>query len=121
MKETERAKIRKVLLEKRVHILQNANITLDGDMVLDVADLPDEMDHASSEAFKSFQLRLRGRERTFLIKIEEALTRLDQGIFGRCEECQRQIQKKRLEARPEARLCIQCKEMQEREERQYRA
>ena len=121
MKTEKMEKFRQILLEKRVAIVQNATNTLDSGMVLEVADLPDYMDQASSEEMQSFQFRLRGRERFFFARIEEALSKIDQDIFGICEECERRIQPKRLEARPEARLCIKCKEKQEREERQYRS
>ena len=52
-------------------------------------------------------------------KIDLALRKLDEGIYGICEECEEMISIKRLQARPEAPLCIQCKEAQEREEAVY--
>ena len=88
-------------------------------MTLDSADLPDEMDLASSEYLQSFTIRLRGRERTFLAKIDKALQKIDASTFGICEACEEEISVKRLEARPETTLCIRCKEEQEREERQF--
>ena len=88
-------------------------------MTPDAADLPDEMDLASSEYLQSFQFRLRGRERSFLSKIDKALAKIDDGSFGVCEECDEPIHPKRLEARPETTLCIKCKEEQEREEQQF--
>ena len=54
-----------------------------------------------------------------LQKIEHALLKIDQGTFGICEECDEPISLKRLQARPEAQLCIQCKEAQEKEEAVY--
>jgi DnaK suppressor protein len=88
-------------------------------MTLDSDDLPDEMDLASSEYLQSFTFRLRGREKTFLKKIENALGKIDQGTFGICEACEEPISMKRLEARPETTLCIRCKEDQERIEKAY--
>ena len=88
-------------------------------MTLDVNDLPDEMDLASSEYLQSFTFRLRGREKTFLKKIDHALKKIEDGNFGVCEECEEPISLKRLEARPETTLCIRCKEDQERIEKAY--
>ena len=119
MKTKELEKFKKILLEKKEMLLQNAKNTLETDMALDAADLPDEMDLASSEYLQSFQFRLRGRERTFLTKIEKALAKISDGTFGTCEDCGEPIHAKRLEARPEATLCIKCKEEQEREEQQF--
>jgi DnaK suppressor protein len=119
MKAKDREKFEKILLDKKDKILKNAQQTLETDMTLDAADLPDEMDLASSEYLQSFQFRLRGRERTFLSKIDKALAKIADGSFGVCEDCGENIHPKRLEARPETTLCIKCKEEQEREERQF--
>ena len=119
MKAKELDKFRKNLVSKRDALLRKAQETLSEDMTLDVNDLPDEMDLASSEYLQSFQFRLRGRERTFVDKINKALTKIDEGSFGVCEECDEPIHLKRLEARPETNLCIRCKEEQEREEKQF--
>ncbi|MDJ0761799.1 MAG: TraR/DksA C4-type zinc finger protein [Myxococcota bacterium] len=119
MKAKDLEKFEKILIEKREMLLKNARQTLESDMTLDTADLPDEMDLASSEYLQSFQFRLRGRERTFLSKIDKALAKIKDSSFGVCEECEDQIHPKRLEARPETTLCIKCKEAQEREEQQF--
>ena len=99
--------------------MRNAQKTLDEGMALDAADLPDEMDLASSEYLQSFTFRLRGREKTFIKKIDLALSKLEAGAFGICEECGEDISDKRLEARPETALCIRCKEDQERKEKAF--
>jgi DnaK suppressor protein len=119
LKKRELKRFREILEEKRREILRNARRTLSDDMALAVDDLPDEMDLASSEYLQSFTFRLRGREKTFLEKIDRALARIDDGTFGICEECSESIAVKRLEARPETTLCIRCKEDQERTERSY--
>jgi DnaK suppressor protein len=108
-----------LLVEKKEEILKNAKRTLNEDMALDADDLPDEMDLASSEYIQSFTFRLRGREKTFLKKIDHALAKIEDGTFGICEECGEPISVKRLEARPETTLCIRCKEDQERIEKSY--
>jgi DnaK suppressor protein len=110
-------KYRELLLEKRRKVLERARKTLTEHMTLDPNDLPDEMDLASSEYLQSFEFRLRGREKAHLGKLELALKKIDAGSFGICEECEEQISKKRLEARPETGLCIRCKEEQEIDER----
>jgi DnaK suppressor protein len=112
-------KFKQLLESKRDEILKRAKQTLNDDMTLDTNDLPDEMDLASSEYLQSFTFRLRGREKSFLDKIERALQKIEEGTFGNCEECEEEISVKRLEARPETTLCIRCKEDQERAERDF--
>lgn len=110
---------RLLLQEKRNRLLHEAKRTLDNDMVIDSDERMDEVDQASSEYMQAFSFRLRGRERFLMDKIEHALLKIDQGTFGICEECEEPISLKRLQARPEAQLCIQCKEAQEKEEAVY--
>ncbi len=110
---------RLLLQEKRNRLLHEARRTLDNDMVIDSDERMDEVDQASSEYMQAFSFRLRGRERFLMDKIEHALLKIDQGTFGICEECDEPISLKRLQARPEAQLCIQCKEAQEKEEAVY--
>jgi DnaK suppressor protein len=119
MKKSDLKRFREILEEKKEEILRNAKKTLNEDMTLDVDDLPDEMDLASSEYLQSFQFRLRGREKTFLKKIDHAIAKIEAGTFGICEECEEPISMKRLEARPETTLCIRCKEDQERVEKDF--
>jgi DnaK suppressor protein len=119
LKKKDLKRFRELLIEKKEEILKNAKRTLNEDMTLDADDLPDEMDLASSEYLQSFTFRLRGREKTFLKKIDHALAKIDEGTFGICEECEEPISIKRLEARPETTLCIRCKEDQERMEKAY--
>src|SRR5476651_2042041 len=110
-------KFRDMLEARRQEIIKRAQQTLEEDMTLDANDLPDEMDLASSEYLQSFTFRLRGREKSFLDKIQKALIKIEDGSFGICEECGEEISVKRLEARPETTLCIRCKEDQERMEK----
>ncbi len=119
MNKTQLKKFKTLLTEKRDEIVKKAKQTLEEDMTLDANDLPDEMDLASSEYLQSFTFRLRGREKSFLDKIQKALTKIEDGSFGTCEECSEEISVKRLEARPETTLCIKCKEDQERMEKDF--
>lgn len=119
MNKAQLKKFRDQLEAKRDEIIKRAQQTLDQDMSLDVDDLPDEMDLASSEYLQSFTFRLRGREKVFLDKIQKALAKIEDGTFGVCDECGERISVKRLEARPETTLCIRCKEDQERVEKDF--
>ena len=119
MNKVQLKKFRLLLEEKREELVRKAKQTLNEDMTLDVNDLPDEMDLASSEYLQSFTFRLRGREKSFLDKITRALAKLDDNTFGTCEMCGEEISLKRLEARPETSLCIRCKEDQERQEKDF--
>ena len=109
----------KLLKEKRDHLIEEAKRTLDNDMVVPSEERMDEVDQASSEYMQAFSFRLRGRERFLMGKIDKALRKIDDGEYGLCEECDEPISLKRLQARPEAQLCIQCKEAQEKEEAVY--
>lgn len=80
-------------------------------------DLGDSIDESVEEQGTSTELRLKNRERNLLIKISEALERIELGEFGYCTSCGDPISEGRLRARPMAELCIACKEAQEREER----
>jgi DnaK suppressor protein len=110
---------RQILLEKRNRLLTEARRTLDSEMVIEADERMDEVDQASSEYMQAFSFRLRGRERFLMEKIEHALRKIEEGGYGTCEECEEGISLKRLQARPEAQLCIQCKEAQEKEEAVY--
>ncbi|MGO9454504.1 MAG: RNA polymerase-binding protein DksA [Candidatus Binataceae bacterium] len=78
----------------------------------------DPTDRATMESDRNFLLRLRDRERKLLSKIEEAFARIDEGTYGRCEECGGEIGIERLKARPVTTFCIACKSAQEERERQ---
>jgi DnaK suppressor protein len=110
-------KFKKLLLLQREQLIGNARRALSGDIHLDPDDFPDEMDAASSEINLAFTGRLRERERRLLAKIDQALEKIEGNTFGLCESCGEEIGLKRLEARPVAELCIDCKSEQERLER----
>ncbi len=75
--------------------------------------LPDEGDQASREAETEMELQEINRQRNLLREIEAALQRLDQGEYGYCESCGLDIGIKRLDVRPVATLCIDCKSLEE--------
>lgn len=76
----------------------------------------DPADRATAESDRAFTLRIRDRERRLIRKIQAAITRIDDGTYGICEECGDDISIARLKARPVTRLCINCKAKQEEDE-----
>jgi len=106
----------KSMFEEQKRNLVYSQKILDEDFNLKQDDMPDEIDITSSEMETSMRMRLRNREVLYLKKIDEALTRIVSGTFGECESCNEEIEARRLEARPTATLCVNCKEDQERTE-----
>jgi DnaK suppressor protein len=84
----------------------------------DAANFPDPNDRATQESEFSMELRARDRERKLIKKIDESIRHLDNDEFGYCEACGVEIGVKRLEARPTATLCIDCKILDEIREKQ---
>ena len=84
----------------------------------ETANHPDPTDRASQETDMALELRGRDRDRKLIKRIDESIARLDAGDFGYCENCGEEIGFKRLEARPTAVLCIDCKTLDEIRERQ---
>ena len=82
------------------------------------ANFPDPVDRAAQEEEFSLELRTRDRERKLIKKIEKTLKRIDEDDFGFCDECGIEIGVRRLEARPTADMCIDCKTMAEIKEKQ---
>lgn len=112
-------KFKTLLEDRKQEILAQAESSKEKGMTFDPDDLPDEVDLASSEADQSMNLRLRDRERVLLRKVEKALSKIDEGEYGICENCGEEIGVKRMTARPVTDLCIRCKEEQEHVERLY--
>ncbi|MBS3953227.1 MAG: RNA polymerase-binding protein DksA [Methylicorpusculum sp.] len=84
----------------------------------DAANFPDPNDRATQESEFSLELRTRDRERKLIRKIEQALKDIERGDYGYCESCGIEIGIRRLEARPTATLCIDCKTLDEIREKQ---
>lgn len=87
------------------------------DMSDDEETFPDPTDRASLESDRNFLLRIRDRERKLIVKINEALARIEEGTFGICEMCGEDISEERLKARPVTTLCIDCKTEEEEKEK----
>jgi len=97
----------KLDLDRTVHHMQD-----------EASNFPDPTDRASQESDFSLELRTRDRERKLIKKIDESLNLLDSGDYGFCETCGIEITLKRLEARPTATQCIDCKSLDEIREKQ---
>ena len=115
--EKEKVEYFKNLLTKRLEgLLAEAEKT-----VVDMSDkeesFPDPTDRASLESDRNFLLRIRDRERKLIVKIKEALDRIENGNFGICEVCGEEISEERLRARPVTTLCIDCKTDEEEKEK----
>ncbi len=120
MRERELKYFQTLLQEKLDELLKEADRTVDGMTDAKAENFPDPTDRASLESNRNFTLRIRDRERKLIVKIKEALTRIDDGSYGKCEECDEKIGRERLEARPVTTLCIDCKSLQEVNERKQR-
>lgn len=84
----------------------------------EASNFPDPADRATQEEEFSLELRNRDRERKLMKKIEHTLKKIDTGDFGYCDSCGIEIGIRRLEARPTADLCIDCKTLSEIREKQ---
>ena len=119
MRARELKSFRKLLDERRQELMTEASRTVDG-MGENREQFPDPTDRASLEGNRNLLLRIRDRERKLITKIDEALGRIDDGSYGKCEECGGDIGIERLRARPVTTLCIDCKSLQEAQERRLR-
>lgn len=119
MNERQREYFRTKLLAWKEDIIKEAKETLQH-LQDENQNHPDLADRASSETDRSIELRARDRQRKLIAKIEAALTRLEDGTYGYCEETGDPISIRRLEARPIATLSIEAQERHERRERVYR-
>jgi DnaK suppressor protein len=104
-----------MLEQQRKEILSNGK-TLRVDFNVDKDELLDEVDTASHDVEQGMKMRLGNRESLYFRKIEEALLRIKDGSYGHCLDCGGTIGSKRLEVRPTAELCIECKEAAENNE-----
>jgi DnaK suppressor protein len=93
-------------------LLKHADNTVEGMKETD-SYLPDPLDRASYESNRSTALRIRDRESMLINKIRNSLEDIENGEYGICEDCGRDIAIERLKARPVARRCIGCKTKQE--------
>lgn len=109
----------KQLLNDRLQeLLSQANSTVSG-LKGNEDHYADPTDQAAVEADINFQLRIRDRENRLIKKIQTALERIENGVFGICETCGDEISIERLKARPVTTQCIECKSKEERQEKLF--
>ncbi|SIT66068.1 transcriptional regulator, TraR/DksA family [Ectothiorhodosinus mongolicus] len=117
MNNDQKAHFRAILQAWKQELMEEVDRTV-GHMKEDAANFADPADRATQEEEFSLELRTRDRERKLIRKIDEALSDIDNGDYGYCEACGVEIGIRRLEARPTATLCIDCKTLQEIKEKQ---
>ncbi len=116
MNENQKEHFRGMLGNLKNELMQEVDKTV-SHMKKDSVNYSDLNDRASQEEEFSIELRNRDRERKLIKKIDESLNRVGSEDFGYCEECGEEIGLRRLEARPTATLCIECKTLSEMRER----
>ena len=117
MSEPMRKHFTKILLNWKQELMHEVDRTVDH-MKDEAANFPDPADRASQEEEFNLELRARDRERKLIKKIEKTLIKLEEDDFGYCEHCGIEIGIRRLEARPTAELCVDCKTLAEIKEKQ---
>jgi DnaK suppressor protein len=117
MNEQRIAHFKAILLEWKENLMESVDSTMHH-MQDEAANYPDPVDRASQEEGFSLELRTRDRERKLLKKIDETLLRISEQDYGYCDDCGAEIGIRRLEARPTANQCIECKTIAEIREKQ---
>lgn len=118
MNEMQLEYFRQKLTEWKKELLDQSSDTLD-DLRQGGLNQPDDIDRASLETDKSLDLRTKDRARKLILKIDQALERIEDGSYGYCEDTGEEIGIARLMARPIATLCIEAQERHERMEKTY--
>ncbi|MDO6459579.1 RNA polymerase-binding protein DksA [Granulosicoccaceae sp. 1_MG-2023] len=108
---------KQILLAWKRQLMEEVDRTV-GHMKDDATNFPDPNDRATQEEEFSLELRTRDRERKLIKKIDEGLKAIEEDDYGYCESCGIEIGIRRLEARPTATMCIDCKTLEEIRERQ---
>jgi DnaK suppressor protein len=119
MNDRQKEYFREKLLRWKEEILRESRETIEN-LQKENENHPDFADRASNETDRSIELRARDRQRKLIAKIDAALTRIEDGSYGYCEETGEPISLKRLEARPIATLSIDAQERHEKKEKVYR-
>jgi DnaK suppressor protein len=119
MNDRQRDYFRRRLIQWKEEILLESRLTI-SNLREETESHPDLADRATSEADRTLELRTRDRQRKLIAKIEAALARIDDGVYGFCEETGEPIGVARLKARPIATLSLESQERHERRERTIR-
>ncbi len=117
MNDKQREHFKNILLNWKGQLMEEVDRTV-SHMKDEAANFPDPADRATQEEEFSLELRTRDRERKLIKKIDGTIERLEQDDYGFCDACGVEIGIKRLEARPTATLCIDCKTLDEIKEKQ---
>lgn len=117
MSDKQLAHFRNILNKVKTELSQDIDQTIHT-MQDEATSFADPNDRATQESDVSLELRNRDRERKLIKKIDDMLRRIKQGEYGYCDNCGIEIGLKRLEARPTATLCIDCKTLEEIREKQ---
>ncbi|MFK7828528.1 MAG: RNA polymerase-binding protein DksA [Congregibacter sp.] len=117
MNEKQREHFKAMLRRWKSELMEEVDRTV-SHMKDEAANFPDPADRATQEEEFSLELRTRDRERKLIKKIDSTIERIEQDDYGFCDACGVEIGIKRLEARPTASLCIDCKTLDEIKERQ---
>nr|WP_240473912.1 RNA polymerase-binding protein DksA [Salinivibrio socompensis] len=117
MDEPQLEHFRKILNAWRNQLREEVDRTMNH-MKDEAANFPDPVDRAAQEEEFNLELRNRDRERKLIKKIDKTLQRIEDDDFGFCDSCGIEIGVRRLEARPTAELCIDCKTLAELKEKQ---
>lgn len=118
MSEAQLEHFREILVQWRQELMEEVDRTV-GHLKDELTNLPDAADRATQEEEFSLELRTRDRERKLIRKIDQTLDRIKKDDYGWCDSCGVEIGIRRLEARPTATLCIDCKTLQEIKEKQW--
>ena len=117
MNEAQKDHFREILLEWKRQLMGEVDMTI-SHLKEEATNFADPSDRASQEEEFSLELRTRDRERKLIRKIEKAIERLEEDDYGYCDDCGVEIGIRRLEARPTATQCIDCKTLAEIKEKQ---
>jgi len=117
MNDDQREHFRSILLAWKRELMEEVDRTVHH-MQDEAANFPDPNDRATQESEFSMELRARDRERKLIKKIDETIDKLDHDEYAYCDSCGVEIGIRRLEARPTAALCIDCKTLDEIREKQ---
>lgn len=109
MKPEKLAYFKQILTNQLKDLLNEAQKTVTGLIQEGKENVPDLSDLASLETDRAFLLRIRDRERKLILKIQGALKKIENGAYGICESCGKEIDEERLKARPVASYCAECK------------
>ncbi|MBK8181985.1 MAG: RNA polymerase-binding protein DksA [Candidatus Competibacteraceae bacterium] len=120
MNDQQKAHFRAILVAWKQELMEEGRRAVTN-MQDEPLNLPDPNDRASQEEEFTINLRARDRERKLIRKIDKALERLSLDEYGYCEACGVEIGLRRLEARPTAELCIDCKHLEEQREKSQAA